>query len=339
MMLADPASSSTGQAGPGAVILMYHRVARIERDPWGMCVSPENFAGQMDCIRRVANPMGLRDWVHGHENGCLPERAVVVTFDDGYVDNLLNALPILETHQVPATVFVSTANIDSDREFWWDRIESLLLGTGELPERLELSLGAERKRWELGSARAYTAEQSQADVGIFAWCAAPGTRLAFFFDVWKALWPLPGACRAEAIDQLALWAGSDPGPDTTRRTMGSAELRQLAQGGLVEIGAHTVDHPPLSAHDAEFQAEQILPSRAQLERVLGFPVTSFAYPHGENSDETVDILRRAGFRCAVTIKQQLARAQSDVMRLPRFGARNIAEDAFEHQLETWFREG
>ena len=122
------------QAPPKAVILMYHRITRTELDPWGMCVSPENFSEQLESIRRVATPMSLVDFVRARQSGDLPERAVVVTFDDGYVDNFEVALPILRQHRVPATLFVATCNIGTDREFWWDRLETLLLATGTLPE-------------------------------------------------------------------------------------------------------------------------------------------------------------------------------------------------------------
>ena len=96
------------QVPPKAVILMYHRITRVELDPWGMCVSPENFSQQLESIRKVATPMSLADFVRARQSGELPERAVVVTFDDGYVDNFETALPLLRQHQVPATLFVTT---------------------------------------------------------------------------------------------------------------------------------------------------------------------------------------------------------------------------------------
>jgi peptidoglycan/xylan/chitin deacetylase (PgdA/CDA1 family) len=324
------------QATPKAVILMYHRITRTDLDPWGMCVSPENFSAQLACIRRVATPISLLEFVRACESGDLPERAVVVTFDDGYVDNFEVALPLLRDHQVPATLFVATCNIGTGREFWWDRLETLLLAIGTLPGSLELRLASGNHCWDLGNAATYTAEDLSADRGIKAWSAAQDTRLGFFYAVWRTLWPLPDASRSAALDQLADWVGFEAQPSASRRTMTADEIRLMGHGGVMEIGAHTVDHPPLPAHESSVQFSQILESRDRLQQILGFPVTTFAYPHGEYSPETIGILREAGFKCAVTVEQKVAEIDSDAMRLPRFGVRDVDGDAFLDQLHQWF---
>src|SRR5262245_48550547 len=106
---------------------MYHRVAASELDPWSLCVSPERFSEQMEALRRVAYPCAMRDLVRAHAAGSVPENAVVVTFDDGYLDNLTNAKPILEAHDVPATVFVCSGAVGKNVEFWWDQLARAML--------------------------------------------------------------------------------------------------------------------------------------------------------------------------------------------------------------------
>lgn len=107
-------------------VLMFHRVVALPNNSWGMAVHPELFEGYM---RHIAeNYQVLRfedDW------STVWEKAIVVTLDDGYVDNYQYALPIFEKYQIPATIFVSTGNIDSKREFWWDTLTRLLA-----PEKL-----------------------------------------------------------------------------------------------------------------------------------------------------------------------------------------------------------
>jgi hypothetical protein len=76
-----------------AVILMYHRVAEPACDPWNLAVSLDNFDQQMQVLRRNRRPLPMRQLVEGLRVGDLPERAVAVTFDDGYMDNLVNAKP------------------------------------------------------------------------------------------------------------------------------------------------------------------------------------------------------------------------------------------------------
>ena len=80
---------------PQPVILLYHRIGRPELDPWGLSVSPENFVQQMAYLRQFRRPMALDGFVDGLCQGQLPANAVAVTFDDGYVDNLTVAKPIL----------------------------------------------------------------------------------------------------------------------------------------------------------------------------------------------------------------------------------------------------
>jgi len=112
----------------GPVTLMYHRVHDALVDPWGLCVSPEHFAEQVAALRDHTTVVPLEAFSGSFTE--LPERTVVVTFDDGYVDNVSNAFPVLEATQTPATLFVATALMDQPGEFWWDRLESALLAVG-----------------------------------------------------------------------------------------------------------------------------------------------------------------------------------------------------------------
>lgn len=317
------------------VILMYHRVLAARDDPWMMCVSPDNFDAQLSAIRRVAEPLSLADYLLASREDRLPARSVVLTFDDGYVDNLEQALPRLSRHDIPATLYVTTANVGTTREFWWDRLETLLLGPDALPGELVLALPGGEASWTLDGAALHTVQTRALDRETPAWSARPGTRLRFFYEVWKVLWPLPDAQREPLLADVAAWAGGT-GVDPTRRTMDRDEIRRIAASGLVSIGAHTIDHPPLPAHPREIQHAQIRGSQATLEDILGRPVVHFAYPHGEHSQDTVDLLRELGFDSAVTVQQRIAVRDSDPMRLPRFGVKDLPGGEFEAELRTRF---
>ena len=82
---------------------MYHRVEDLAYDPYDLAVSPKNFMQQIDYIKRTCSVVSLLDIAKGLRSGSLPRRAVAITFDDGYVDNLKNAKPILKAAQTPAT--------------------------------------------------------------------------------------------------------------------------------------------------------------------------------------------------------------------------------------------
>jgi peptidoglycan/xylan/chitin deacetylase (PgdA/CDA1 family) len=108
---------------PGGVVLLYHRVADLDRDPQCLAVSPARFASHLATIVRAGVPMSLQALLSHSRSGTLPAGAVAVTFDDGYADNLTNAAPLLVDAGVPATMFLSTGAIVNESEFWWDELE------------------------------------------------------------------------------------------------------------------------------------------------------------------------------------------------------------------------
>src|SRR6266481_2477666 len=147
--------AETEVSGPTALILLYHRVTEPMSDPWSLCVTSTHFAEHLETLRRHARIIHLQELVDGLENSALPERSVVITFDDGYADNLHNAKRVLERYDAPATVFITTGYIGHSREFWWDTLEKLFLGPGRLPESLHLTIDGCVFEWELGEAACY----------------------------------------------------------------------------------------------------------------------------------------------------------------------------------------
>src|SRR6516164_5774639 len=101
----------------GPAILMYHRIATPDVDPWGLSVSPERFAEQVQPLRARRTVLSMDAFVARLRSGDLPHNAVALTFDDGYLDNLRQAKPTLETTSVPATVFLATGRMEQARSF------------------------------------------------------------------------------------------------------------------------------------------------------------------------------------------------------------------------------
>ena len=112
-------------ARPGdAVVLVYHRIAEPESDRWRLAVSPGHFDEHMAIVRERFHPIALDALGAALRRGTVPRRSVVVTFDDGYRDNLL-ARPVLEAYEVPATIFVVTGYTGTEEGFWWDELEQI----------------------------------------------------------------------------------------------------------------------------------------------------------------------------------------------------------------------
>ncbi len=130
-------------------VLAYHRVADVADDRYGLAQSPEAFRAQMRHLREHYHPMSLHDLVESASQGELPQNAVAVTFDDGYLDMLEIASPILAEFGIPATFFITTEGLEREMTYWWDALERFLSGSDrtdhdELYDRLQRSPPAQR---------------------------------------------------------------------------------------------------------------------------------------------------------------------------------------------------
>jgi peptidoglycan/xylan/chitin deacetylase (PgdA/CDA1 family) len=317
---------------------MYHRVTELSNDPYLLAVTPKHFAEQLEVIRRYGVPIRLRQLVEALNGGKVPKQAVVVTFDDGYADNLYSAKPLLERYDIPATLFVTTGHVGHPYEFWWDELDRVLLQPGTLPPRLELSVDGCAWQWELGEAATYTTADYQRDR---TWHIEreddPTPRHRLHRSLYQLLHNLTERDKQQLLGNLREWAGAEPNGRPTHRTLSYDELIQSAQGSLVEIGAHTVTHASLATLPVAAQQDEIRHSRACIENILNRPVTSFAYPHGSYTQETVAIVRGAGFAFACASDTAPVKRGNDPFRLPRMSMRNWDGETFARWFKAWLR--
>lgn len=256
--------------------LMYHRVTepsvRSGEAAFGawspnsvLSVSADRFERQVRWLKRESDCLSVPEMIEGISRGKLPRRAVVLTFDDGYRDNLTLALPILRAHRVPMTLYVTTGFIDGTSDAWWFELERRMRAhaTGSIQESHSIF-----QRW----------------VARFKACDA--------LELKSALRELRGSYP------------EDPGPGTGL-FLSWEELREMARDPLVTIGAHGVSHLALSRlSDRELQ-DEILISRARLEEELGEKIRHFAYPFGDETqagDREFERVESLGFESAFTTR-------------------------------------
>ncbi len=122
----------------GILVLMYHRVEKVDSNPWGICVSPQNFAKQIRFLKEKFNVISIDELVAAIVSGKFSHNSVCITFDDGYADNYIHAKPILEKYNCAATFFIATAFINKTKSFWWDELEMIFLQSKKLPAELNL---------------------------------------------------------------------------------------------------------------------------------------------------------------------------------------------------------
>ncbi len=314
---------------------MYHRITELSSDPWSISVSPENFAAHLEVLKKHGLVMPLEDLCSAHRQRQLPDRAVAITFDDGYADNLFAAKPLLEKAALPATVFVASSCVDRQREFWWDELEKALLLPDELPERLTLKALGETRTWEFASAAYYSADDRERDRNINPWTADPTTRLGIYFSVWKFLWPLPSTEQERLCSEILAWAGVSTDCRESHRTLTTEELKQLDAGDYVKVGAHTVNHAHLPSHPMEVQHYEIEACKHFLEEKLGRSVTTFSYPYGGFNKTTLKVLTQVGFNCACSTLESPVWWGVNRFQIPRCWVGNWEQSIFEEHLLKW----
>ncbi len=283
-------------AGGDGVVLAFHRLKpAAAAGQWsyldGLTISPAALAATLAVLRREGYEICPLTRLIDQR----PKRFACITFDDGYRDNLTDLVPVLEAADAPATVFVATGFIDRTARLWWDDLETAIAADPELafdgptgPERFSVATPAEK------SAVAWTLVRR-----ILAAPAEHATALMAAIE------------RAYGIDPVA----------TVDAAMLTAdELATLSRHPLITIGAHTVDHHPLTGLDAAAAAATIAGGRQRLTEVTGLPVRVFAYPFGSAvtfSQRDVDLVAAAGFELAVTSLPGPVRRQSDLLAIPR----------------------
>lgn len=322
----------------GALILLYHRVTRLDSDPQLLSVTPEHFEQHLQVLRRRMNPVALRDIVAGVRAGKVPERGVAITFDDGYADNAIAAAPLLARHCIPATVFATTAHMGTTREFFWDDLERIFLSPGQLRQQLNVGFPGGAYVADLGDAATYIAGQWESHR---SWNVLdprfPSSRQRVYSELCQLLHRASVEHRQTATHQLHQWAESTPGR-CSHRMMSENELANLAAADLIEIGGHTVDHPRLGIESTQSQLQQITHNKKLIESMLSKSIDGFSYPFGTRHDftaETVGLVKQAGYKYACANFHGRVTLDSDIYQLPRLIVRNWSGEEFEECLDQW----
>ncbi len=280
-----------GGARSPLAILMYHRVLRAP-DPLTGEVDIALFDAQMRTLASCFNVLPLADAVTRLQSGALPARAAAITFDDGYLDNLEVALPVLQKHRLHATFFVATGYLSGGRMFNDTVIEAI-------------------RRIDAPSFDLPAASLTQVPSGSIE------EKRSAIGRVLGAVKYLDFDRRTRAVEELAGQAG--PLPDDLM--MEPEHVRALARAGM-EIGGHTVTHPILARVDLDRARNEIVDNRDALALIAGQPMRLFAYPNGvpgkDYAPEHVALVREAGYHAAVSTSHGAARRGCDIYQLPRF---------------------
>jgi len=253
--------------------LTFHRVTRPGPDvvPGLLSATPSGFAELLDGLARHHAVISIGDLLRRADGGpALPRRALLLTFDDAYVDFAEHAWPALRERGLPAILFVPTAYPDSpDRTFWWERLHRAVATSSR------------------HTVKAPTGELS---------LATAEARVAAYRALRGALKGMPHDRMLESVDRIVAELGGDR-PE--KLVLGWGELRELVSEG-VALGPHTRTHPLLPRLDPASLDAEVSGSREELTRMTGSDVPVFAYPSGATSPGVAEAVAAAGLRIAFT---------------------------------------
>jgi peptidoglycan/xylan/chitin deacetylase (PgdA/CDA1 family) len=247
-----------------------------------------------------------------------------VTFDDGYHDNLALAAPVLERLGIPATLFVTSDFIGTQRLFWWEQLGELLRATHE--KLLELGAVAPelRARWPLPERLGLETETSRERAHWLISMALMRTPPA---DIEGVLARLSHALRApqRAEGRSAPLLAWD-------------DVRRWRRAGF-DVGAHGASHANLGLANESLAQTEIERCLRAIERETGAAASLFAYPYGgpeHRSPGAVRALTASGCRGAFTTETGLVGPRSDRFALPRFGLSSASRLKCAYHTEQAF---
>ena len=263
-------------------VLAYHRIVEFKHDDFGdfvpvVSATPKLFEQEMAFVKAYFNVISLDDLrgavLYGRG---LPENPLLITFDDGYLDNYTNAFPVLKKYGFPAVIFLTTSRMDNpNTPLWWDQV-----------------------------ARAFhRTSQTEADLPLIGQSNLTGSeKNVTLRAVMDALKTVPENEKLDAVGEIRSALGVDD--------IGGEQLffnweqaKDLINNGIACQG-HTVNHPIMTRISAEEVKQQVTASKQAIIDNTGQDVYAFAYPNGTPADytpETMSILRESGYDLAFTL--------------------------------------
>jgi peptidoglycan/xylan/chitin deacetylase (PgdA/CDA1 family) len=309
----------------GYPILQYHSVSPLEpHQQWyihpSLSLHPRDFERQMAFVRRRFEPLPLGQLLDRvQEGGYGSKPLIAVTFDDGYRDNFIHALPILRRYRIPATFYLTSECMGGRIPLWTTELRALLLKSS----RSEIALSTLQCSYRLDG---------------------PASRIEAIRHIKARMLKLPRDQREKAIEEIRRLTAAD------RRHLAWMKMVMLDWEQVeymsccgMEFGAHTMTHPSLPHIPADEALLEIAGSKAAIEAKIGRQIVHFSYPNPGNvpnfNTRIRRILKNCGFVSAATSVPGRFVKGADMLALKRKGIyrpyhQNPAEFFFWVQRES-----
>lgn len=296
------------------IILCYHGVTDQENHDGaencdGKHLSVGKFERQLKYLKKHYRVISLGDYVQRRlQNLEVLSYSVILTFDDGYESNYRLAFPLLKKYAVPATIFLTTHFVETGEFLWTDRVEYAIdhaeakhydftIENETIPLALE-TVGNESKAFCIGKIKRRFKSAGQESVSPYV---------------------------QTLEDLLDCHLSKAKNPSSLYKPLGWHQVLEMTKNRLVSFGSHTHSHRILSRCEPETARRELLESKRLIEKEARTSCELFCYPNGEKGDfnfQTKQLLKEAGYQCALTTIEGLNDRRSSLFELKRLGVGN-----------------
>jgi peptidoglycan/xylan/chitin deacetylase (PgdA/CDA1 family) len=230
--------------------------------------------------------------------------SMVLTFDDGYLNNKRHALPILKKHGVPSVMYIACSHVEHRKPFWFDRLDYAIQHADMNAVNIQMNgMQIEFESGDVGSLkRSFKKLRDRAKHGD-----RDDSEMLAELDALSDRLERESGRRLADIFESDDWSC----------VMTWDHIAELANEPLVEIGSHTVNHIRLGKVQREVVMRELLESKATIENRTSIPCLHFCYPDGSTNSETSNCVAEAGYASAVTTRPGLNSVSCNPYRLNR----------------------
>lgn len=287
-------------------VLFYHRV---NKNGGYLGIDTNVFEQQIEYLSGNFNLISLKDFFKILNRQIIVKKPLLITFDDGYLDNYTDAYPILKKYSAPAVVFLTTAFIDNKIWIWHDIYRHIVENTPL--KTIDVNLNGNRYKWRFEN----NLEKRKVRRNIYY----------LYKD-------LPYSERIERLRDLAMLLKVDipEHPTDSYAPLSWDNVKEMSKNNI-EFGSHTCTHEILSKLKNEDAHYELLQSKKKIEEELKSEVNAFAYPNGQDEDfteETKILLKKCGYKIAFTTLNGLNDATTDKFSIKRISAGDRFGDSF-----------
>lgn len=296
-----------GYSEPALIVLMYHRILP-KSDPSyyleqpGMIVEPDTFKLHLELLRKHFTITSLNKWINTPAKERAKGISCAITFDDGWADNYRYAFPLLKNTNINATIFLVTKLIDTNKQFWPEKLMRLL----DFESRHRNYHLFDQLEWKWLHAMAPGIDLGKVDLNpdqfdiIISKCKSLGEAQIYeFLNIMEGALPTIISGQTDILD----WV----------------QIREMKSSNLIDFGSHTQNHTRMNKIKSNIELKnEIAGSKEIIQQYLDTPINTFCYPNGDLTEES-EILVKNNYQCAVTTKPGINITSSDPYRIKRIG--------------------